>query len=56
MKITQSKAFTIDLIKVKAYNKDFFNNQADLLAKEALNLLVVEINHQKTDFILLPPC
>src|SRR5438552_832909 len=42
--------------RFKIYNGDFFNNQVDLLAKEALNLSAVKIDYKKTDFILLLFC
>ena len=45
----------INLIKVKAYNRDFFNKRADRLEKEALKLYPIEISFHETGSILLPP-
>ena len=52
MEIIQSKKLKVELIKVKAHNSDFFNEQADTLAKEALNFPAIEINCQETGPIL----
>jgi hypothetical protein len=45
----------VELIKVKAHNGDFFNDKADMLAKETLSLPSVKINHQETGSIISPP-
>ena len=55
METIQSKKLRVELIKVKAHDGDFFNEQADTLAKEALNLPAIEINCQETGPILAPP-
>ena len=52
---SQSKRLTVKLIKVKAHNGDYFNDQADLLAKEALNLPAIEIAHKETGPIIVSP-
>ena len=52
---SQSKKPTIKLIKVKAHNRDYFNDQADLLVKEALNLPAIEITHKETGPIIVSP-
>src|SRR5271170_1733229 len=55
METIQSKKLTVELIKVKAHDGDFFNKRADILAKEALSLPAIEINCQETGPILAPP-
>ena len=55
METVQSKKLKVELIKVKAHNGDFFNEKADLLAKEALNLPPIEISCQETGPITAPP-
>ena len=55
MELVQNKKLTVNLIKVKAYNRDFFNERVDSLAKEALKLQPIEISFHETGSILLPP-
>ena len=55
IEMVQSKDLTVELIKVKAHNGDFFNDKADMLVKEALNLPPIEINQQETGPIISPP-
>ena len=50
----QGKNLIVELIKVKAHNGNFFNDKADILAKEALHLPPIEINHQETGPIIAP--
>ena len=52
---SQSKRLIIKLIKVKAHNGDYFNDQANLLAKEALNFPTIEIAHKETGPIIVSP-
>src|SRR5271170_4008116 len=54
METIQSKKLTVELIKVKAHDGDFFNKRADTLAKEILSLPAIEINCQETGPILAP--
>ena len=54
IELFQSKKLTVNLIKVKAHNGNFFNERADSLAKEALKLHPIEISSYKTSLILLP--
>jgi hypothetical protein len=53
--MVQSKVLTIDLVKIKAHSGNLSNEYADQLAKEALDLPSVEIDHQETGPILSPP-
>ena len=55
METIQSKKLTVELIKVKAHDGDFFNKRADTLAKEALSLPAIETNCQETGPILALP-
>ena len=55
MELVQSKKLTVNLIKVKAHNRDFFNEKADSLAKEALKLHPIEISFHETGSILSFP-
>ena len=55
MDLVQSKKFTVNLIKVKAHNGDFFNKRVDSIAKEALKLHPIEISSYETGPILSSP-
>ena len=54
MELVQSKRLTVNLVKVKVYNGDFFNKRANSLAKEALKLQPIEISFHETGSILSP--
>ena len=54
IELVQNKKLTVNLIKVKVHNGDFFNERADSLAKEALKLQPIEISSHETGSILSP--
>jgi len=51
----QCKKLSVELTKVKAHNGNFFNEKADMLAKEALISPKIELRNIETGPIISPP-